>query len=151
MTYSATTVFAEGFRVGDVVKVRSAEVFATKLAIAGPCGHVPEVLGWRSWNRERSSILARKLDAPSWQAHFWTVLQCEETLRWLDTCDLDHQQRRRAQLAVARMHMRRQRNLVARRSRNLLIIAGTPTRSPQSEAAGQTVVAAPVRRSAEGF
>ena len=126
-------------------------MLAAKLALVGPRGQVPELLlGWRSWNPERSSIAARKLDVPSWQPHFLAVLQCDETLRWPDKCDLDQQQRRRAQLAVARMHVRRRRNPVAGESRKLQSIAGPLTCSPQSGATCQTAVAAPVRRSAEG-
>jgi GT2 family glycosyltransferase len=98
------------------------QVFATKLALAGPWGHVPEVLAWRNWKDEPRRILARKLGVPSWQAHFATSLQCWEMLRWLDVCDLDEQQRVSARLAVARMYLRRQQGVVVRRGRKLLRI-----------------------------
>lgn len=103
--------------------LREDEVYATKLALAGPWGHVPEVLARRSWKTETPSILARRLDVPSWQAHFATTLQCTEMLRWLAQCDLSEQERRRAQLAVARMYARRQQIVVARRGRKLVRIA----------------------------
>ena len=120
------------------------QVFATKLALAGPWGHVPEVLARRNWKHERLSIVARKLDVPSWQAHFANALQCREMLRWLDQCDLDEQQRRRAWLAVARMYMRRQRIVVARRSRKLLSIALELAGRPLTHsAAGQSTTATP--------
>jgi glycosyltransferase involved in cell wall biosynthesis len=99
------------------------QVFAAKLALAGPWGHVPEVLALRGWKHERLPILARKLGVPSWQAHFGTALQCKELLRWLDEYDFDKQQRRRAKLAVASLYIRRHRMLVTHRSRKLLRIA----------------------------
>ena len=103
--------------------VNEDQVFATKLALAGPWGHVPEVLAQRNWKHEPLSIAARKNDVPSWQAHIANTLQCREMLRWLDTCDLDEQQRARARLAVAQMYMRRQKIVVVRRGRKLLRIA----------------------------
>jgi hypothetical protein len=117
------------FRRQAVVRIerrnmlREDEVFATKLALAGPWAHVPEVLARRNWECERPSVVARRLDVPSWQAHFATALQCREMLRWLDKCDLDEQQRSRARSAVVRMYTRRQRSVIARRSRKLLGVA----------------------------
>jgi glycosyltransferase involved in cell wall biosynthesis len=99
------------------------QVFASKLALAGPWGHVPEVLAGRHWKHEPLSIVARKLDVPLRRAHFATTLQCWEMLRWLDQCGLDEQERRRARLAVARMYVRRQQIVVARRSRKLVRMA----------------------------
>lgn len=99
------------------------EVFASKLALAGPWGHVHETLARRSFKHQKPSIMAHRLDVPSWQAHFTTTLQCREMLRWLAECDLTAQQRRRARLAVARMYARRQRIVATRRGRKLVGIA----------------------------
>lgn len=106
--------------------MREDEVFATKLALAGPWGgHIPEVLGRRHWEVERVSALVRKLDLPPWHACFVTTLQCREILHWLARCDLSPPtERRRAQLAVARMFVRRQKIVAARRSRRLAHMAG---------------------------
>ena len=52
--------------------LREDEVFATKLALAGPWGHVPEVLAHRNWKHERLPEIARRLDVPAWQARFAT-------------------------------------------------------------------------------
>ena len=126
------------------------QVFAAKLALAGPWAHVPEVLARRNWNAERLPSVARRLDVPPWQAHFATALQCKEMLRWLDKCNLDEQQRSRARWAVARMYMRRQRVVVARRSRKLLGIARELYRRPLTrsvQSAGRSSMA--VSRSAE--
>jgi glycosyltransferase involved in cell wall biosynthesis len=105
------------------------QVFATKLALAGPWGHVPEVLGWRNWKNEANSIVARKLDVPSWQAHFSTVLQCREMLRWLGTCDLNEHQRSMARVAITRFFVRRQRIVVTRRGRKIMRISREASRS----------------------
>jgi glycosyltransferase involved in cell wall biosynthesis len=119
------------------------QVFAAKLALAGPWGHVPEVLAARTRDHDPASIVARKLDVPRWQAQFPTALQCRELLRLLDTYDLDNDQRKRAKRAVADLFIRRQVNRVARRSRKLLRIplelaSPLPTRSPLPRAAHQT-------------
>lgn len=103
--------------------VHEDQVFATKLALAGPWGHVPEVLGQRSWQCERVSTLARKLDVPPWQAHFANTLQCREILRWIEECELDERQRARARTAVVRMYLRRQRIVAIRRGRKVATIA----------------------------
>jgi hypothetical protein len=91
-------------------------------------------LAARTWDYDRASVLAHKLDVPRWQAHFPTALQCRELLHLLDTYDLDSDQRKRANRAVARLFIRRQVNRGARRSRKLLRIllelgSSTPTRS----------------------
>jgi glycosyltransferase involved in cell wall biosynthesis len=99
------------------------EVFAAKLALAGPWGHVSEVLARRNRKPESLSAVARKLDVPSWQSHFVTELQCKELLSWLDSCDLNLEQRRRATWAVGRMYMRRRNNTAVRRGRKIFGIA----------------------------
>lgn len=95
------------------------QVFATKLALAGPWAHVTDVTTQRNWKPEPLSSLARRLDVPLWQARFANTLQCREMLRWLDNCDLDRRQRRRARAAVAHMYMKRQRMLAVHRSNKL--------------------------------
>jgi len=101
--------------------LREDEVFATKLALAGPWGHVPEVLGHRNWKSESPSILARRLEVPAWTAHLATTLQCREMLRWLDTPEsgLTGRQRRQGRAAVRDMWLRRQQAVAARRVRKV--------------------------------
>lgn len=99
--------------------LREDEVFAAKLALTGPWGHVPEVLGQRNLTYATPPALARKLDVPSWQAHCATTLECREMLRELDRHDLDSEQRRSARLAVARLYARRQQDLATRVGRRL--------------------------------
>jgi glycosyltransferase involved in cell wall biosynthesis len=104
--------------------LREDEVFATKLALAGPWGHVPEVLAKRNWKHEVPSTLARRLGVPAWQAHFATTLQCREMVAWVRTCDgLSEDQRRRATLEIGRMYAKRQRIVATRRARKLARLA----------------------------
>ncbi|KDE15327.1 glycosyltransferase family 2 protein [Rhodococcus aetherivorans] len=99
------------------------EVFAAKLALAGPWGHVPEVLARRNWTSLSPYALARRLDVPVWQVHFATALQCLETMRWLDRCELDDHQRRRARREIGRMYVRHHRIVLTRRVHTLARIA----------------------------
>ncbi|MFF3442175.1 glycosyltransferase family 2 protein [Streptosporangium sp. NPDC002721] len=115
--------------------LREDEVFAAKLALAGPWGHVPEVLAHRNWRPERIGMVGRRLGVPGWQAYFSSTLQYLEILRTLREWDLTAEQRHRARAAAHRMYLRRQRRTVSHRGRKLARLAGdlagrTPGRSP---------------------
>ncbi|NGP05324.1 glycosyltransferase family 2 protein [Rhodococcus sp. 14C212] len=99
--------------------LREDEVFAAKLALAGPWGHVPEVLARRHLTHATPSMLACKLDVPSWQAYIATTLECREMVRSLAEYDLSAEQRRRARRAVAQLYARRQQDLLIRVGRKL--------------------------------
>ena len=103
--------------------LREDEVFATKLALAGPWGHVPEVLAHRNWRTDRVGRLARRLDVPSWHAHFASTLQCREMLAYLGQAGLTDAQLSQARRAVYRMYAARQQRTVSHRSRKLLRLA----------------------------
>jgi len=103
--------------------LREDEVFATKLALAGPWGHVQEVLVHRNWKPERLPVLARRLDVPPWQTHLANTLQCLEILRWVRQTELTPMQRHRARAAVGRMYLRRQQCDAMRRARKLMRLA----------------------------
>jgi glycosyltransferase involved in cell wall biosynthesis len=103
--------------------LREDEVFAVKLALAGPWGHVPEVLARRGWKHDRIKDIARRLDVPIWRSHFSNTLQCVEILRWLAHTDLSREQRFRGSTAVYRMYVRRQARTVRHRSQKLFSIA----------------------------
>jgi Glycosyl transferase family 2 len=105
------------------------QVFAAKLALAGPWGHVGEVLACRSWGIERPANVADKLGVPSWHARFATLLQCREMLRWLDDCGLDDMQRSRARRAVAHMYIQRHQAAMTHRGHRLLGVAREIARS----------------------
>jgi glycosyltransferase involved in cell wall biosynthesis len=104
--------------------LREDEVFATKLALAGPWSHVPEVLAHRHWKHEKMDTLAARLGVPSWHSRFATTLQCREMLQWAgEAPGLTPEQRRQAKAAVYRMYVQRQQVTVKRRSRKLARLA----------------------------
>lgn len=109
------------------------EVFATKLALAGPWGHVPDVLAHRVWKDDQVGALGRRLEVPVWQWRIRNALQARETLRWLSHVDLTDEQRRRARTAVYGMYLTRQWKVVQRRSRKLVRMAAdrSPVRDRQ--------------------
>src|SRR6185503_10227654 len=55
--------------------IREDEVFAAKLALAGPWGHVPEVLARRTVGSHNLAAVARRLGVPVWQAYIPTTVQ----------------------------------------------------------------------------
>jgi hypothetical protein len=99
------------------------EVFATKLALAGPWGHVSDVLAQRVWKDDQVAALGRRLEVPMWQWRIRNALQARETLRWLRQVDLTDEQRRRAQAAVYGMYVTRQWKVIQRRGRKLVRMA----------------------------
>jgi glycosyltransferase involved in cell wall biosynthesis len=103
--------------------LREDEVFATKLALAGPWGHITDVLAHRVWKTEPIGVVAHRLGVPPWQARLANTLACREILRWLPQADLTDEQRRRARTAVYQMYLTRQWCVVNRRSRKLIRMA----------------------------
>lgn len=99
------------------------EIFAAKLALAGPWGHVPEVLAHRHWKDDSVAAHGRLLDVPMWQWRIRNALQARETLQWLRRVQLTDEQRRRARAAVYRMYAARQWKLLRRRSRKVARMA----------------------------
>jgi glycosyltransferase involved in cell wall biosynthesis len=88
--------------------IREDEVFAVKLALTGPWGHVPEVLARRHSKNARMTSIARTLGVPEWQAYLATTLQCWEVLRLLRHSNLTRSHRWIARAALAQMYLRRQ-------------------------------------------
>jgi glycosyltransferase involved in cell wall biosynthesis len=103
--------------------LREDEVFSTKLALAGPWGHVPEVLAHRHWKAEKIGAIGQRLGVPQWQSRFSNTLAYREILSWLSQADLTPDQRRRARAAVYARFTTRQWRIVQRRSRKLARIA----------------------------
>jgi glycosyltransferase involved in cell wall biosynthesis len=101
------------------------QVFAAKMALAGPWGHVPEVLAHRGWAYEPASDLARKLDVPAWQAPLATLLQCRELLDHLSTVPLSPADRRQAHRCVARLFLHRNGQRVHRKLDRIVAAART--------------------------
>jgi hypothetical protein len=118
--------------------LREDELFAAKLALAGPWGHVPLILAGRTTNVERLPQVARRLGVPRWQAHMATTLLCREILRWVGQSELREDQKRQARAGVRRMYLRRQGIICVRRCRKLGRMARSVIRpSPQTASAGQ--------------
>jgi glycosyltransferase involved in cell wall biosynthesis len=113
------------------------QVLAARLALAGPFGHLREVLSYR---REapfpRAHALADKFGVPRWRASVATVLQCRELAIAVRDAELGPDERRRADAAIARMFLRRQRLTAVHRTRKLagLVLrpAATTLRRPGS-------------------
>jgi glycosyltransferase involved in cell wall biosynthesis len=103
--------------------LREDEIFAAKIALAGPWGHVHEVLGRRGWRTETRAVLARRLGVPAWTARAATTLQGLETLRCIDDAGLNPDQRRQARTFVYRWYLRRQQITMARRVRRVANLA----------------------------
>jgi glycosyltransferase involved in cell wall biosynthesis len=103
--------------------LREDEVFATKLALAGPWGHIPDVLAHRHWSNSPKTALAKRLDVPAWRSYFSSVLQCREILAWLNHVDLTDGQRTQARRLVYRMYANRQQRTVSHRGRKLVRVA----------------------------
>ena len=103
------------------------EIFAGKLALAGPWGHVHEVLAHRHWNDDSVKQLGRLLDVPVWQWRMRNALQYRETANWVRQADLTDDQRRQALAAARDWYLRRQWKLISRRGVKLVRMA-TPGR-----------------------
>ena len=103
--------------------IREDEVFATKLALAGPWGHVPDTLAHRHLRSDSITTLARRLGVPLWQARVPIALQCREMLRRIGEEEFSPVDLRRARLAVAQFYARRHYLIAARRARKLIHLA----------------------------
>jgi glycosyltransferase involved in cell wall biosynthesis len=99
------------------------EIFASRLALAGPWGHVDEVLAHRHWNDDSVSRLGRMLGVPVWQWRMRNALQARETVGWVNRAGLTAEQRRQAVAAVRRFYLARQWKLIRRRSKKLVRLA----------------------------
>jgi glycosyltransferase involved in cell wall biosynthesis len=113
------------------IMLREDEIFAARLALAGPFGHVGEVLSYRGFKPfPRLHVRARNLGVPPWQARVGSVLQCRELLRAIREAALSPEERRQASAAVGGMFLRRQRVTAARRSRKLARLMSQAMLSP---------------------
>jgi glycosyltransferase involved in cell wall biosynthesis len=100
------------------------EIFAGKLALAGPWGHVPELLAHRHWNDDSVVRLGRMLGVPRWQWRMRNALQARETAGYVNGLPgLSDEQRRQILAANRRMYLARQWKLVRRRSKKLVRLA----------------------------
>jgi glycosyltransferase involved in cell wall biosynthesis len=96
--------------------LRQDEVFATRLALEGPWGHVSEILAHRHWKGERRSVLARRLDVPVSRTRVINLIQLRELRRDVEAVGLVGDARRRAHRSIWRWYGRRHRRLALSRS-----------------------------------
>ncbi len=123
-------------RRAKIVPIRRAnmlledQIFAAKLALTGPFGHLDEVLSCRrSRPFTRLPALADRLDVPAWNSRMATTLQCRELLRTIAEADLTPSERRHARRSIARFYLRRQVRTGVHRSRKIVRLAnGTLSR-----------------------
>lgn len=94
--------------------LRSDQVFAVELALAGPWGHVPEVLAYTNYDDVKRPDLARRLGVPVWHARCATARQGRELFRVIAASQLTTDQKRRARASVlawySEWHRRRTAN-----------------------------------------
>ncbi|AWS40148.1 glycosyltransferase family 2 protein [Streptosporangium sp. 'caverna'] len=106
---------------------REDQVFATRLAMAGPWEHINEVLAERHWDIKHRGKLARRLGVPTWKGYCSTLLQCRETLFWahaqVEDGTLTAEQYRRIRSAVRALYVRRHRQTAVRRVRKVTRMA----------------------------
>lgn len=100
--------------------LREDEVFATRLAIAGPWGHIEDVLAHRVWRQQRMGELARRLGVAPLRSHLANTLQFMAMMRVIrEAGELTETQRSRCRRAVRRMYLVRQRRTIAHRCRRV--------------------------------
>jgi glycosyltransferase involved in cell wall biosynthesis len=102
-------------------RLRDDQIFAVKLALAGPWGHVRETVARRGYREVTRKQLVRTFDAPVWTAHAATTLQGLELMRWMNVApQLSPAQRRQARAAVLRWYVGRQHRTITRRAKRLV-------------------------------
>jgi glycosyltransferase involved in cell wall biosynthesis len=113
------------------VMLHEDQVFAARLALAGPFGHVDEILSYRLpapyGNR---TAIARRLGVPTWQVRVANVLMCRELSVAVGEVGLTAAERREARRAIARFLARRQQQTAAHRARKIAgLVAQAPSRA----------------------
>lgn len=99
--------------------LRGDEVYATKLALAGPWDHVAEILGHRQRGTPAVSHLVTLLDVPWWHSRVRGIIEGRRMLEAVDAAALPPSDRRRARAAVKRFYLRRHWATLRRRGRRL--------------------------------
>jgi glycosyltransferase involved in cell wall biosynthesis len=94
--------------------LREDQVFAARMALAGPWGHVAEPLAARRREQGTAAQHARLLAVPGWQRHIRVLLQCRELSHWVAQSSLDVAQRRAARSGILAFYVR-SKQITARR------------------------------------
>jgi glycosyl transferase family 2 len=112
--------------------LREDQVFAARMSLAGPWGHVPAPLATRRRHEGTAASLAGLLGVPAWHRHVRVLLQCRELDHWVAQAGLDPQQRAQAQAEIVRFYTRSKRIKLQRGAARLERLAGRPTRLAHS-------------------
>jgi glycosyltransferase involved in cell wall biosynthesis len=114
--------------------LREDQVFAARMSLAGPWGHVPAPLATRRRNEGTAASLAGLLGVPAWHRHVRVLLQCRELHHWVSRAGLDPQQRAQARAEIGRFYARSKRLKLQRGAARLERLAGRPARVAQNGA-----------------
>jgi glycosyltransferase involved in cell wall biosynthesis len=113
--------------------LREDQIFAARLALAGPWGHVAAPLAHRRRQDGPVSEITGLLGVPAWRQHVRALLQCRELAHWVTCSTLRPAQQRRARAEILRFYARDKRNTVRRGVSKLERMAGRQLRlSPRS-------------------
>ena len=105
--------------------LREDEVFATRLALAGPWGHVAAPLSPSSPSEVTAARRVQLLGVPRWHRHAGPAA-VPRAPDWIAQSSLDPAQRRRARAEILRMYARRKHNKMRRGVTKLERMAGRP-------------------------
>jgi glycosyltransferase involved in cell wall biosynthesis len=104
------------------------QVFAARLALTGPFGHIDEVLSYRLPAPFGTRVaIARRLGVPTWQVRVANLMMCRELWTAVGEASLARGDRRAARMAIVRFFVRRQQVTLAHRARK---VAGLASRGP---------------------
>ena len=106
--------------------LREDQIFAARLALAGPWGHVAAPLAGRPRHEGTASSLAGLLGVPGWHRHVRILLQCQELSHWVARSSLDPAQRRQARAEILSFYGRGKRIKARRGVAKLERLAGRP-------------------------
>lgn len=100
--------------------LRSDQVYAARLATAGPWAHINEVLAHRGWPDDTREVLARRLGLPRWRTHVATACQARHLLEVVAQTPMTAGERLRADRAVATWYVRWHRRRILNGTRRLI-------------------------------
>lgn len=106
--------------------LREDQIFAARLALAGPWGHVAAPLAGRRRQEGTAAGIAGLLGVPAWHRHVRVLLQCRELSHWVAQSALDPAQRRAARAEILRFYARGKRIKAKRGVAKLERLAGRP-------------------------
>jgi glycosyltransferase involved in cell wall biosynthesis len=99
--------------------LRGDEVYATQLALAGPWGHVPEILAYRHRGRPDVSHLVTLLEVPWWHSRVRGLIEARRMLDVVNDAALTSVQKRRGRAAIGMFYFRRHWATFTQRARRL--------------------------------